>query len=112
ACVKFSCFLPFAKNGDKVLVTGRPNFHVKLGKLSFIVNKVEPYGMGELYKKYLKLKARLESEDLFDQSKKKSLPRFVNKIGVVTSETGAVIRDIYHVVKAKNPKTDNLVYPD
>lgn len=111
ACVKFSCFLPFAKNGDKVLVTGRPNFHVKLGKLSFIVNKVEPYGMGELYKKYLELKARLESEGLFDQSKKKPLPRFVNKIGVVTSETGAVIRDIYHVVKAKNPKTDILVYP-
>ena len=111
SCIKFSCFAPFAKNGDKVLVTGKLNYHVKLGRLSFVVNKVEPYGMGELYKKYLELKARLESEGLFDQSKKIAIPKFANKIGVVTSETGAVIRDIYHVTKAKNPNTDILVYP-
>ena len=63
SCLKFSCFAPFAKNGDKVLVTGKLNYHVKLGRLSFVASKVEPYGMGELYKKYLELKARLEAED-------------------------------------------------
>lgn len=111
SCLKFSSFAPFAKNGDKVIVTGKLNYHVKLGRLSFVASKVEPYGMGELYKKYLELKARLEAEGLFDQSKKIEIPRYANKIGVVTSETGAVIRDIYHVTRAKNPNTDILVYP-
>ena len=111
SCVKFSCYSQFAKNGDKVIVTGKLNYHVRLGKLSFVATKVEQYGMGELYKKFLELKARLESEGVFDQSKKQSIPKYVNKIGVVTSETGAVIRDIYHVVKKKNPNTNILVYP-
>jgi len=111
SCVKFATYFPFAKNGDKVLVTGRLNYHVKLGRLSFVASKVEPYGMGELYKKYLELKARLESEGLFDQSKKQPIPKYANKIGVVTSETGAVIRDIYHVTRNKNPYTNILVYP-
>lgn len=111
SCVKFSSYAPFVKNGDQVLVTGKLNYHVRLGRLSFVVQKIEPYGMGELYKKYLELKARLESEGLFDQSTKKSIPKYANKIGVVTSETGAVIRDIYHVTRKKNPYTDILVYP-
>ncbi|MBQ7466993.1 MAG: exodeoxyribonuclease VII large subunit [Clostridia bacterium] len=111
SCVKFSCYSPFAKNGDQVVVTGRLNYHVKLGKLSFVASKVEPYGVGALYKQYLELKARLEQEGLFDQSKKKEIPKFAHKIGVVTSETGAVIRDIYNVTRSKNPFTDILVYP-
>jgi len=111
SCVKFSSFTPFAKNGDQVIVTGKLNYHVKLGRLSFVVSKVEPYGMGELYKKYLELKARLESEGLFDTSKKRPIPKYANNVGVVTSETGAVIRDIYHVTKKKNPFTNLLVYP-
>ena len=111
SCVKFSSYVPFAKNGDQVIVTGKLNYHVKLGRLSFVVSKVEPYGMGELYKKYLELKARLESEGLFDSSKKVEIPKYANTIGVVTSETGAVIRDIYHVTRKKNPFTNIIVYP-
>lgn len=111
SCIKFSAFSAFAKNGDKVIVTGKLNYHVKLGRLSFVVSKVEPYGMGELYKKYLELKARLEAEGLFADAAKKPIPKYANRIGVVTSETGAVIRDIYHVTKAKNPNTNILVYP-
>lgn len=111
SCVKFSCFAPVAKNGDKVLLTGRLNFHIKLGRLSFVADKIEPYGMGDLYKKFLELKARLEAEGLFDASKKQPIKKYATKIGVVTSETGAVIRDIYHVTKAKNPVVDLLVYP-
>ncbi len=111
SCVKFSCFTPFAKNGDQVVVTGKLNYHVRLGRLSFVASKVEPYGMGALYKKYLELKAKLESDGIFDQSKKLPIPKYVNKIGVVTSETGAVIRDIYHVTRSKNPWTNLLVYP-
>lgn len=111
SCVKFSSYVPFAKNGDQVIVTGKLNYHVRLGRLSFVASKVEPYGMGELYKQFLELKARLESEGIFDESKKKPIPKYAKKIGVVTSETGAVIRDIYHVTRKKNPFTDILVYP-
>lgn len=111
SCVKFSAYYPFAKNGDQVIVTGKLNYHIRLGRLSFVASKVEPYGMGELYKKYLELKATLESEGLFDERYKKQIPKYANKIGVVTSETGAVIRDIYHVTRKKNPFTDILVYP-
>lgn len=111
SCVKFSSYAPFAKNGDKVVVTGRLNYHVKLGRLSFIVSKIEAYGMGELYKQFLELKARLEAEGLFDPAKKKPIPTHASTVGVVTSETGAVIRDIYHVTRKKNPTTNLLVYP-
>lgn len=111
SCIKFSSFFPFAKNGDQVIVTGKLNYHVKLGRLSFVASKVEQYGMGQLYKQYLELKARLESEGIFDASKKKEIPKYAKNIGVVTSETGAVIRDIYHVTKKKNPYTNLIVYP-
>ncbi len=111
SCIKFSTTVPFAKNGDRVLVTGRLSYHVRLGRLTFVASKVELYGMGDLYKKYLELKAKLEAEGLFDVSKKKPLPKYANKIGIVTSETGAVLRDIYNVTRSKNPFTDLLIYP-
>jgi len=111
SCIKFGSFSNEFKNGDRVLVTGRLNYHIKLGRLSFVVNKIEAFGMGELYKKYLMLKESLEKEGLFDESNKKQIPRFAHKIGVVTSETGAVIRDILHVRNKKNPFTEVYIYP-
>lgn len=112
SCVMFNTStLGGSKNGDKVIVTGKFNYHVKLGKLSFVVSKLEPYGMGELYKKYLELKQRLESEGIFNEEYKKQLPRFACKVGVVTSQTGAVIHDIINVTKRKNPFTDIVLYP-
>lgn len=111
ACIKFGVLDIDIHNGDKVLLTGRLNYYVKTGKLSFIANKIEPYGLGDLYKKYIELKEKLSQEGLFDERHKKQLPRFTNKVGVVTSETGAVIRDICHVAQKKNPYTDIVVYP-
>ncbi len=111
SCVMFGAYSLNQKNGDKVLVTGKLNYSVKIGKLSFVANKVEPYGQGELYARYMELKNKLESEGVFDERYKKSLPRFASKVGVVTSETGAVIRDIYNVTKRKNPYTQLIVYP-
>lgn len=111
SCVMFGAYSLNQKNGDKVLVTGKLNYSIKIGRLSFIANKVEPYGQGELYAKYMELKAKLESEGVFDERYKKSLPRFAQRVGVVTSPTGAVIRDIYNVTKRKNPYTDIIVYP-
>ena len=53
SCIKFGETISSFKNGDRVLITGRLNFHVKLGRLTFVVSKMEAYGMGELYKKYI-----------------------------------------------------------
>ena len=57
ACIKFGAYDLDIRNGDMVLLTGKLNYYVKTGKLSFIASKIEPYGLGELYKKYLALKA-------------------------------------------------------
>lgn len=109
------CFDQFILNGfvfgDKVAVTGKLNYYAKTGKLSFIVSKIEKYGVGELYKEFLELKKNLEKEGLFDVSKKKPLPKFVQKVGVVTSETGAVIRDIIRVKSEKNHCSNLVLYP-
>lgn len=74
------------KNGDLIVATGTPRYYVKGGKLNFNVVKVEPYGVGELYKRFLETKDRLEREGLFLQSHKIQIPENVKKIGVVTSE--------------------------
>lgn len=109
------CFDQFLLNGfafgDKVSVTGKLNYYAKTGKLSFIVSKIEKFGIGELYKEFLELKKTLEKEGLFDELKKKPLPKFVKKVGVVTSETGAVIKDIIRVKSEKNSLSSLVLYP-
>ncbi len=111
SCVKFGASDLSIKNGDLITVFGKVNFYVKSGRLNFIVSKAQAYGLGDLYQKFLMLKEKLEKEGLFREEIKKPIPRFAKRIGVVTSETGAVIRDIIHVTKAKNPYTDIVLYP-
>lgn len=111
SCVKFGANDLTIKNGDLITVFGKVNFYVKSGRLNFIVSKAQAYGLGELYQKFIMLKEKLEKEGLFSEEIKKPIPRFAKRIGVVTSETGAVIRDIIHVTKSKNPYTDIVVYP-
>ena len=111
SCVKFGAADLNIKNGDLLTVTGKVNFYVKSGRLNFIVSKVQAYGLGELYQRFLLLKEKLEKEGLFREEIKKPIPQFSKRIGVVTSETGAVIRDIINVTKSKNPYTDIVLYP-
>ena len=111
ACIQFGAYASNIKNGDMVLLTGRLNYYVKTGKLSFIASKIEPYGLGDLYKQYLYLKEKLAAEGLFDERYKKQIPKFASKVGVVSSETGAVIQDIIHVAKKKNKFADIVLYP-
>lgn len=111
SCVKFGASDLNIKNGDLLTVTGKVNFYVKSGRLNFIVSKVQAYGLGELYQRFLMLKEKLENEGLFREEIKKPIPQFSKRIGVVTSETGAVIRDIINVTKSKNPYTDIVLYP-
>ena len=111
SCVKFDASDLILKNGDLITVYGKINFYVKSGRLNFIVQRTETSGLGELYQKFLQLKEKLEKEGFFREELKKPIPKFAKRIGVVTSETGAVIRDIIHVTKLKNPYTDIVVYP-
>ena len=109
SCVMFGCNQNF-NLGDKVQVTGNVNYYVKGGKLSLSATKIELMGQGELYQQYLLLKQRLELEGLFDTNLKKSIPRFIKRIGVITSNTGAVLQDIINVTSRRNPTVDLVLY--
>ena len=97
--------------GDMVLVKGSMSYYAKGGKLSFNAVTIMPYGRGLLYEKFLQLKAELEAKGYFDPSHKKSIPVKVKRIGVVSSETGAVIRDIIDVTHRRNNTIDIILYP-
>lgn len=111
SCVKFGASDLNIKNGDLVTAFGKVNFYVKSGRLNFIVGRVAQSGLGDLYQRFLLLKEKLEKEGFFREEIKKAIPRFAKNIGVVTSETGAVIRDIIHVTRQKNPYTNIILYP-
>lgn len=111
SCVKFGAYDLNIKNGDLITAYGKVNFYVKSGRLNFIVAKTAAYGMGDLYQRFLMLKDKLEKEGLFREEIKKTIPKYAKTIGVVTSETGAVIKDIINVTRSKNPYTDIVVYP-
>jgi len=81
------------------------------GEYQIIIDAVEPKGLGALQKAFEQLKARLEAEGLFDQSRKKPLPFLPSRIGVVTSPSGAVIRDILTVTRRRFPSVDILIAP-
>ena len=99
------------KIGDKIIATGCPNYYAKAGKLNFNVTKLQLFGEGELYKRFIELKNKLEKEGLFDPLHKLPMPKQINRIGVVTSETGAVIHDIINVATRRNSAQDIVLYP-
>ncbi|KMT21351.1 exodeoxyribonuclease VII large subunit [Clostridium cylindrosporum] len=115
SCVMFkgdTLLLKFRpQNGQKVLVRGRVSVYERDGKYQVYCKAMQPDGIGSLYIAYEQLKKKLESEGLFDVARKKSLPFFPNRIGVITSPTGAVIRDIINVATNRYKGTDILLYP-
>lgn len=111
-CVRFggvNGFVP--KEGDQILVVGSPNYYTKGGRFSFNVVRIEPYGQGLLYRQFLELKSKLEALGMFDASKKRPLPPVIKRVGVVSSETGAVIQDIIDITGRRNPMLDIVLYP-
>ena len=99
------------KIGDSVLVKGSMNYYAKGGRLSFNATEIMPYGKGALYEKFLKLKEKLENLGYFSPERKKPIPPKVRRIGVVSSPTGAVIRDIIDVTHRRNDTIDIVLYP-
>jgi exodeoxyribonuclease VII large subunit len=85
------------ENGMKVVCHGKVNVFVRDGQYSLYVDSVKADGIGSLYEAYEMLKKKLEAEGLFDSRYKKSLPKIPLRIGVITSATGAAVRDIINI---------------
>lgn len=106
----FSSTVPL-KDGIQILAFGKISVYEKQGQYQLIINKWEPKGLGALQLAFEELKNRLYKEGLFDESHKKPLPVFPRVIGVVTSPTGAVIRDIINIMGRRFPNINILLYP-
>jgi len=104
--------LPFKpENGMKVLLHGRINSYIRDGIYNFYADSMEPDGIGALYIAYEQLKKKLDSEGLFRPERKKPLPKIPTRIGVITSPTGAAVRDIINVISRRFPYATILVFP-
>jgi exodeoxyribonuclease VII large subunit len=88
-------FLP--EDGMKVILRGRISSFVRDGQYQIYVSDIEPDGVGSLYVAFEQLKRRLEAEGLFDPARKRPIPRLPKRVGIVTSPTGAAIRDMINV---------------
>ncbi len=102
-------FLP--KDGLHVICRGRVGVYEKRGEYQLILESMEPKGIGALQLAFLQLKERLEKEGLFDVRLKKVIPMIPERIGIVTSPTGAVIRDMIQVIQRRFENVHILLYP-
>ena len=98
-------------NGLSVIASGNIAVYERDGVYQLYVDSLAPEGKGDLALAYEQLKNRLAAEGLFAKDRKKALPKFPKKIGVVTSLSGAVLRDIYHVTKRRWPAVQLVLYP-
>ena len=98
-------------DGMKVVVTGQVAVYEANGTYQIYCRNIEPEGLGELYLKYEQLKEKLEKEGLFDEARKKKIPFLPDRVGIITSKTGAVIKDIINVSTRRFDKVNLLIYP-
>lgn len=97
-------------NGDQVLVRGRLSLYEPRGDYQLIVEHLEPAGEGLLRRAFEQLKRKLHAEGLFDAERKRELPALPNRIGVITSPSGAAVRDILKVLGRRMPSVPVLIY--
>ncbi len=117
---RINCFLPSERadkitcalqEGTEVIAHGYIYLYERGGSYSLNVKDIEAAGQGELAAAFEKLKQKLSVEGLFDPMHKKPIPAFPRKVAVVTSETGAAVRDILKIIQKKNDCVDVLIYP-
>jgi exodeoxyribonuclease VII large subunit len=99
------------QNGQKVLVRAQVTLYEARGEYQLIVDHLEDAGVGELMRRYEQLKAKLAGEGLFDANLKKEIPQHPRKIALVTSASGAAIRDVLSVIERRAPHIPVLVFP-
>ncbi|MDY6314393.1 MAG: exodeoxyribonuclease VII large subunit [Clostridia bacterium] len=102
-------FMP--ESGQKVIITGRIGVYERDGQYQLYADSMQPDGVGALFAAYEQLKAKLSAEGLFDEERKKPIPAFPSKIGVVTSPAGAAVRDIINIIKRRYRLADIYIYP-
>jgi exodeoxyribonuclease VII large subunit len=99
------------QDGQKVLVQGEITVYEARGQYQMLVRAVELQGVGALQLKFEQLKQKLAAEGLFAAERKRSLPRYPQRIGLVTSATGAAIRDVLHVIQRRHPGLEIILAP-
>lgn len=102
-------FIP--EDGMNVLVVGRISAYPAQGSYQIYVEKMEPDGLGALYIEYEKLKKKLAADGLFNKEYKKAIPKYPEKIGVITASTGAAVRDIMSTIKRRYPICEAILFP-
>jgi exodeoxyribonuclease VII large subunit len=104
--------LPFIpREGQKVIAGGSISVYERDGQYQFYISHMQPDGIGSLYLAFEQLKKKLEEEGLFAQERKKPIPRFPGAIGVVTSPTGAAIRDVLITLQRRYPAVPIIIFP-
>ena len=99
------------EDGMKVIVRARASLYDKDGSFQLYIETMEPAGMGALQVAYEQLKAKLKAEGLFDPSRKKPIPAFPHRVGVITSPTGAAVRDMLNVLGRRFPMAEVVFHP-
>ena len=99
------------ENGMKVIVRARVSLYDKDGSFQIYIEEMQPDGVGALQMAYEQLKAKLQAEGLFDEDRKRPLPPYPSRIGVITSPTGAAVRDILNVLGRRYPLAEIVMVP-
>ncbi|MDF2955436.1 MAG: Exonuclease VII [Candidatus Alkanophagales archaeon MCA70_species_2] len=102
-------FIP--EDGMKVIARGSIGVYERRGRYELYVRELQKEGLGELYLEFERLKEKLKGEGLFDAARKRPLPRFPKRIGIITSPTGAAIRDMLKIIKKRYPNVHVLISP-
>ena len=97
--------------GTKVLISGRISIYEATGNYQIYVDEMIEDGVGNLYVEFEKLKKKLSDEGLFDQKRKKEIPKVPKKVGIITASTGAAVRDIVTTIKRRFPICETILFP-
>ena len=99
------------KDGDRILAFGQVSLYEARGNYQLIIEKMEPAGEGALKRRFEELKLKLANEGLFDDNRKKDLPKIPERIGIVTSPSGAAIQDVLSILRRRFPLIPIIIYP-
>jgi len=98
------------KDGAKVVVEGEVSVYAPRGAYQLIVRNLKPVGKGDLHQRFEELKRKLQDEGLFEEARKRPIPEYVERVGIITSPTGAAVRDAIHVLQRRCPRVQLTVF--